>query len=234
MKSQELTKIVRKNVLDNKNFNKIFCIGYNKTGTSTLETVLKLYGYNLPNSHDQQRRLSGPSFSTDYSQLAQFCSQYDAFQDMPFSQGLTYVAADALFPDSKFILSERSAESWFNSVCNFHKKVFGLDDLSALTEKDVLEKFIYLYPGFYHSNKKRLLSTFNKNTMKVNWDKLYNKDWYIDMYTRRNEEIKRYFMNAPEKLLVIDVTEEYTTEKICNFLNIPSAYVISMPHRNKT
>ena len=44
MKSQELAKVVRKNVLDNKNFNKIFCIGYNKTGTSTLETVLKLYG----------------------------------------------------------------------------------------------------------------------------------------------------------------------------------------------
>ena len=68
----------------------------------------------------------------------------------------------------------------------------------------------------------------------MNWDKLYKKDWSSDMYTRRNEEIKRYFMNAPEKLLVIDVTEEHTTEKICNFLNIPSACVISMPHRNKT
>ena len=153
---------------------------------------------------------------------------------MPFSQGLTYVAADALLPDSKFILSERPADSWFNSVCNFHKKVFGLDDLSTLTEKDALEKFIYLYPGFYHSNMKRILSTFNKNIMNVNWDKLHAADWYIDMYTRRNEEIKRYFMNAPDKLLVVDVTAEDTTTKICNFVNIPSAYVISMPHRNKT
>ena len=65
-------------------------------------------------------------------------------------------------------------------------------------------------------------------------DKLYDADWYIDMYTRRNEEIKRYFMKAPKKLLVIDVTQEKTTEKICRFLNIPTKYIINMPHSNET
>ena len=79
-----------------------------------------------------------------------------------------------------------------------------------------------------------MLSSFENNSTKVNWDKLYDEDWYIDMYTRRNEEIKRYFMGASEKLLVIDITQETTTEKICRFLNVPTEYIIDMPHNNKT
>ena len=234
MTPQDFTKAVQPRVIANKNFNKIFCIGYNKTGTTTLETVLRLYGYNMPNQHQQEIRLSKSTFNTSYDELTSFCSNYDAFQDMPFSQGLTYVAADAIFPNSKFILSERSAESWYKSICKFHKKVFKLDDLSKLTEKDVIEKFNYLYPGYSHSNKERQLSSFENNLMKVNWEQLYAKDWYIDMYKRRNEEIKRYFMRVPEKLLVIDVTQEKTTERICHFLNIPIECVIDMPHSNKT
>ena len=234
MKPLEFTEAVKPRVIANKNFNKIFCIGYNKTGTTTLETVLRLYGYNMPNQLQQEIRLSKLAFSTNYFELTSFCSNYDAFQDMPFSQGLTFVAADAIFPNSKFILSERPAESWFKSICKFHKKRFNLGDISKLTEKDVLEKFTYLYPGYAHSNKQRLLSSFENNSTKVNWGKLYDAEWYIDMYKRRNEEIKRYFMKAPEKLLVIDVTQEKTTEKICNFLNIPIECIIDMPHSNKT
>ena len=234
MKPQDFTEVVQPRVIANKNFNKIFCIGYNKTGTTTLETVLRLYGYNMPNQLQQEIRLSKLAFSTNYFELTSFCSNYDAFQDMPFSQGLTFVAADAIFPNSKFILSERTAESWYKSICKFHKQRFNLDDISKLTEKDVLEKFTYLYPGYAHSNKQRLLSSFENNSTKVNWEKLYDAEWYIDMYKRRNEEIKRYFMKAPEKLLVIDVTQEKTTEKICKFLNIPFEFIIDMPHSNKT
>ena len=230
----EFTKTVEPIVISNKNFNKIFGIGYNKTGTKTLEIVLELYGYHLPGQHEQEIRLSRSTFQTNYEEMASFCLNFDAFQDMPFSQGLTYVAADAMFPNSKFILTERPATEWYRSLCSFHTKIFNLDDVSKLTEADVLEKFNYLYPGYDHSNKERLLSSFENNSTKVNWDKLYDADWYIDMYTRRNEEIKRYFMKAPEKLLVIDVTQEKTTEKICRFLNIPIEFVIEMPKINQT
>ena len=53
----DFTKKVRAKVIANKNYNKIFCIGYNKTGTTTLETVLKLYGFHVPNLEEQQLRL---------------------------------------------------------------------------------------------------------------------------------------------------------------------------------
>ena len=234
MTPKEFTKAVQPQVIANKNFNKVFCIGYNKTGTTTLETVLRLYGYIMPNQQQQEIRLSKSTFRTDYSELAQFCNNYDAFQDMPFSQDLTYVAADAIFPNSKFILTERPAESWYNSLYEFHKKRLNVSNLSEVTEKDIIDKLTYLYPGYAHSNTERMLSSFKDDSRTVRWDKLYDFDWYTDMYQRRNEEIKRYFMQAPNKLLVIDITKEETTKRICEFLNIPTEFAIDMPHSNKT
>ncbi len=151
---------------------------------------------------------------------------------MPFSQGLVYVAADALFPNSRFILSQRPADKWFTSMCDFHKRAYKLEDLTKLTEKDIMEKFLYLYPGYTHSSKERLLSSFKGDTKRVMWEKLYDYEYYTSMYSQRNEEIKRYFMDAPHKLLSIDITREKTTERICEFLNIPPELAIHMPSNN--
>ena len=234
MKPNEFTKIVKPRVIANKNFNKIFCIGYNKTGTSTLEHVLRLYGYKMPIQEEQEIRLSNATYYTSYEEMKGFCANYDAFQDMPFSVGQTYVAADAIFPNSKFILTERPAMAWYESMCQFHKKIFDIEDLSELTEKDILEKFCYLYPGYSHSFKERLLAYVEMGRVGINWAKLYDREWYIRTYKKRNDDIKLYFMKAPEKLLVIDVTQEQTTERICEFLNIPSEYRMNIPHINKT
>jgi len=234
MTPQDFTRIVRRKVLSRKNYNKIFCIGYNKTGTTTLELVLKLYGFNLPNQQDQEARLTERCLATDYTELESFVRGYDAFQDLPFAQGQTYVAADALFPNSRFILSVRDPDDWFRSLTSFHKKMFGLDDPSAMTEQDVLEKLTYLYEGYSHVLKTRHLTTFSSGEAVVDWSKLYDKDYYVELYEARNRQIRTYFASAPEKLLVIDVTQERTTEKICRFLNIPEKFVIDMPQANKT
>jgi len=231
---QEFSNAVSWAVIANKNFNKIFCIGDNKTGTTTLERVLRLYGYHLPNQQEQEIRLTKRVFETDYTELVRFCNHFDAFQDMPFSQGLTYVAADALFPNSKFILTERDAESWFSSIVNFHKKIYEIDDISSVTEKDIFETFNYLYPGYVHAKKKRFLTSFDGPKKDVLWEKLYDKDYYISVYENRNMAIKKYFAESPEKLLIIDVTQEKDTSRICSFLNIPSNLAINMPHENKT
>jgi hypothetical protein len=232
--SEQFTETADPRVVENKNFNKVFCIGYNKTGTTTLQTLLKIYGFRMPNQMVQEIRLTETVHNTDYNELLHFCSEYDAFQDMPFSQGLTFAVVDALFPNSKFILTERDADSWFNSMCNFHKKVYQIDDLSLLTEKDILEKFNYLYPGYLHQIVVRNLSKFEGDTRKVLWEKLYDYEYYTADYKKRNEDIKRHFLNVPEKLLVIDVTKEKDTQKICDFLQIPLELIIDMPHSNKT
>jgi hypothetical protein len=85
MNAEQFTSAVRGIVLSRKKFNKIFCIGYNKTGTTTLETVLRLYGFNLPNQQEQEARLTRQCFSTNYLELSDFVRRFDAFQDLPFS-----------------------------------------------------------------------------------------------------------------------------------------------------
>jgi hypothetical protein len=234
MNPAEFTKLCRPTVLSRKTYNRIFCIGYNKTGTTTLEKVLKLYGFTLPNQQEQELRLLGASFHCNYAEFQNFVAQYDAFQDYPFSHVETYVAADALFPDSRFILSERNADDWFRSLASFHKKIYNLSDTRNLTEADVFEKFNYLYKGYGHEKKRYLLTSYSDAGATVSWDRLYDRDYYIKEYEDRNNRIKKYFMNRPEKLLVLDITKEETTAKICDFLNIPEQFAITMPHANKT
>lgn len=234
MTPKEFTRAVKAKVFAGKNFNKIFCIGANKTGTTTLETVLSLYGYNLPQQNEQEIRISQSYFSTDYTDFFNFVRQYDAFQDTPFSQGLVFVAADALFPNSKFILSERDSESWFNSTIAARKKEYKIDDVSNITESDILDRSNYLYKGYLHSYESKILTSFDNFEQKIKWDKLFDKDYHIFLYEERNNQVKKYFSDTPEKLLVIDVTKEINTQKICNFLNIPTNFAFNMPHLNKS
>jgi sulfotransferase family protein len=228
------TESVRPRMLAGKNFNKIFCVGYNKTGTTTMEGVLKLYGFSMPNQQEQEMRLTRQTFACNYAEFKSFVARFDAFQDMPFSQGDVYIAADALFPGSKFILTERDPQAWFRSITQYHKKVFKLDSLDSLTEQDVKTKFNYLYPGYSYENKKRFLTSFEDGQPRTLWDLLYDEDYYISEYLARNNRIKKYFLDCPDKLLVLDVTEEGDTARICRFLNIPEEFATAIPHLNKT
>lgn len=89
---------------------KIFCIGFHKTGTTSLKAALKTLGY----------RVTGPNGMNDpdiasnvYSMADALVSQYDAFQDNPWP--VIYRELDEKYPDSKFILTTRRPESWIRS-----------------------------------------------------------------------------------------------------------------------
>ena len=231
---QQFTQAVRATVIANKSYNKIFCVGTNKTGTTSVERALRLYGFNLPHQHEQEMRLTKQCFRTDYTEFKRFVENYDAFQDLPFADGETYVAADALFPNSKFILTERSSEAWYKSPTSFYKKIFKLDTLDGLSEEDVRVKFPYLYKEYLYELFKHRVTSYEGNKANVNWDKLFDKKFLTEVYEARNHRIKKYFHNSEDKLLIIDITKEKTTEKICAFLNIPPEFAIDMPHANKT
>ncbi len=89
---------------------KIFCIGFHKTGTTSLGRALEVLGY----------RVKGPFGINDpdltHTALDTACKlipQYDAFQDNPWP--ILYKELDQLFPNSKFILTERAPDAWITS-----------------------------------------------------------------------------------------------------------------------
>ena len=89
---------------------KVFCIGFHKTGTTSLANALEQLGYRVtgPNGvHD-------PEIATNVLPMAtELVEQYDAFQDNPWP--IIYKEMDARFPGSKFILLLRDSQSWIRS-----------------------------------------------------------------------------------------------------------------------
>ena len=171
-------------------------------------------------------------FEGNYDPFKRFVEKYDAFQDFTFSIRHSYIVCDALFPNSKFILTIRDPETWFESGCNYNAKSFyGVDDIGKLTEEDIKTKF-KLYDGYVYENIKIRLPTVENGNIVVRWDLLFN--YYIRQYKQRIDDIIMYFVNRDNYFLIIDVTEENTTIKITKFLEIPDQYSIDMPHRNKS
>ncbi len=94
----------------------------------------------------------------------------------------------------------------------------------------------YLYDGFrkFKFESDWLIDIDEDLKIKKRWDILFNKDHFIELYKQRNKEIVRHFSERPDDLLVIDIAKEKITEKIVNFLELPSKLITKMPHLNKT
>lgn len=101
---------------------KIFCIGFQKTGTTSLGRALEIMGY----------RVCGPVGVTNpqiqdkaLDWAVEKIPHYDAFQDNPWP--LLYKELDKMYPGSKFILTTRKPRSWLRSM----KKYFGNYEAAA-------------------------------------------------------------------------------------------------------
>lgn len=130
--------------------NKIFCIGFHKTGTTSLAVALKMLGY----------RVTGPSGVKDpnieknvYKMADRLVKKYDVFQDNPWP--IIYKEMDEKYPNSKFILTLRSSESWINSAL----KHFGRDDTP-------MRKWIY-GTGHPEGNEDAYIERFEKHNGEV-------------------------------------------------------------------
>ena len=89
---------------------KIFGIGFHKTGTTSLGEALKVLGYNVtgPNWINQ-----GNIGRTHLARCRALSHDFDAFQDNPWP--LVYREMDAMWPDAKFILTMRDSQKWIES-----------------------------------------------------------------------------------------------------------------------
>jgi hypothetical protein len=89
---------------------KVFCIGFHKTGTTSLEVALKKLGYRVRGSvGTKDPDIANKVFDMAYAMVP----DYDAFEDNPWP--VLYRELDERFPGSKFILTRRPAEAWIRS-----------------------------------------------------------------------------------------------------------------------
>lgn len=202
---------------------KIFCIGQNKTGTTTIEAVLKGFGYRLGNQVKGELLLEA-WYARDFKQIIKFCKTAEAFQDVPFSLPYTYQHIDVAFPNAKFILTERdSADQWYQSLTKFHSKLWA-DGKRIPTAAD-LKKAKYRGLGYAYRFNKYLYNTPETD--------IYNETILQAHYLNYNQTVKNYFKSRPEKLLIINVSNPLDYGNLCAFLNKPKL-ADNFPWENKT
>jgi len=226
-----------------RSFNKVFGIGGHKTGTTTLADVFTLCGLKVGNQVEGELT-SYSARRGDYSKLIAYVQNADAFQDSPFAESEVFIALDALFPNSRFILTVRDPEDWFRSQMRFTAKRFGLADGSQIT-KEHIQQDQYIFRGYcaeahayaflMRTPDYKFHSLFDIGEDAIEWEKLFDKDEYIRAYLTRNELIRRFFRGRPHQLLEIDMTTAETIENFAEFLGLPeSLSKLPMPHANKT
>ncbi len=93
---------------------KVFCIGFHKTGTKSLAAALRQLGYQVTGPNGTQ----DPDIAKNVYELAfNLLDQFDAFQDNPWPVLFDYL--DKTCPNSKFILSLRETGSWIESQVKY-------------------------------------------------------------------------------------------------------------------
>jgi hypothetical protein len=220
-------------------FNKVFGIGAHKTGTTSLQQIFHLCGLAVGDQAAGELTAFNARRGR-YQPLIEYCKSADAFQDSPFAQGRTYVALDAIFPDSRFVLTVRESAEWFRSYESFTAKRHGVPS-GALT-REMVERDSYLFPGYMlESHVHNYLlepPSYRRDDgdgATVRWDKLFDRDHYIAAYERRNQEIRDHFKARPEHLLEIDLTRESSIRKVTDFLGLPPEFgAVRVPHMNAT
>lgn len=200
----------------------VFCIGPNKSGTTSLGAFLANAGFRVAPQYKGEMLLHDWA-QGDFRRLIKFCRRYEAFQDVPFSYPNTYRALFEAFPDAKFILTKRnSADDWYQSAIRFHAKIVGK---GRIPTADDLKAFPYRYVGWLW-DAQRLRYRIDEQT-------LYDPEIYKVAYQTHLKEAVAYFSDKPGHLLEVNLSDPRASEKILEFLGL-TGLSIQLPHLNQT
>ena len=191
---------------------KYVCIGQPKTGTKTIAEIFRLLMFNVNNNP-----ICSCSDANDFILLdnnieyyindnilkcRENIEMYEAFHDYPYSFNYAYINTN--FPDSKFILTIRNCDEWFNSLFNYQF-------LPGATNKSLLKK-LYGYETILLENKRDVISK----------------------YMEYNRNIINYFYNKPNKLLIINLAKQHeNTIKRNLSIFLKKTIDFKIPHENK-
>jgi len=202
---------------------KIFCIGRNKTGTTSIQKALYDLGFRVGNQREAEL-LSNFYFEGNYEPIIDYCKKYQAFQDVPFSWPETYKYLDKAFPNSKFILTVRdSSEQWYQSYVKFQSKIFKNGNVPTWED---LRNTEYVYKGWAFNNRKKLYNLSEE-------DDPYAKSILIQHYEKHNNDVIDYFKDRKDDLLILNLADKDSYKLLCTFLRIKS-YKNNFPWLNKT
>jgi hypothetical protein len=214
--------MTRRSAPKGRNDTKIFCIGCNKTGTTSVKAAFHELDYKV-GDEAAAKYLTNDWAVRNFQPIIDYCHTAEAFQDSPFSFPYTYQALDTAFPSSKFILTIRdSADQWYDSITRFHAKLWGGGEIPS---KEQLQQAVNVYKGRPWEVNRLLFSSPPEQP--------YKKENLIDFYEGHNRCVQEYFRHRPDDLLVLNVANTGAYSDFCQFLGHPQTEK-PFPWSNKT
>lgn len=198
---------------------KVFGIGFSKTGTTTLEEALKVLGYRMywgHFKHNTPHYLHALYVNGDYDEILKVSQYFDAFADAPWGGSQLYKELATTYPNAYYVLTYRDPETWYDS---FERMITKFDKNLETAMETFHQKGRYGAVYFFKH-------VFNIDQLAGNRQKI------IDHYKRHNEEVACFFENSNYKFKQINFTEGEEWQSLCDFLGeeIPDQ---PFPHKNK-
>lgn len=187
---------------------KVFCIGFYKTGTTTLFEALRILGYDTVNGDkpgsypgaDDGATLVRQIEAGDY-RLPTF-EMFDAFTDNPYFA--IWREIYAMFPDAKYILTVRDEAPWIASCVSFFRN------------RRIRPMRVWLFGR--HADPSH--------------DEASRQAW-LEAYRAHNAAIREFFQGRAHQFLELEPTREPGWARLCAFLGAPIPDR-PWPHANPT
>ena len=182
---------------------KIFCVGVNKTGTSSLHDAFLILGIKSVHFKGAEERNIKDIIQSNYlagDNILRGLEHYEAFSDWDLGPSTVDIVKefDKQYPNSKFILNIRDLDGWLNS-----------------REKHVIR----------NQERKR-----KKPDADIQWLTIDREGW-TKQFDNHYQQVTKHFEGRENELLVFDVTQGDGWEKLCPFLEVPIP-TTSFPKQN--
>lgn len=200
--------------------NKVFCLGFSKTGTTSMEQALDILDYDVCRGHWNSPHtyyLLALYVNRDFKEILRLTRYWDAFADGPWGGTDLYHQLLETYPNAKYILTERDPEAWYASF----EKLMTMFDVDPETALESYHASGMYGSGYYFE------SIFGVKALAGNKKKI------IDTYVSYNNAVKEQFRRLGKELLVLDLAKENDAwGKICAHLGqpVPAA---PFPHENR-
>jgi hypothetical protein len=170
---------------------KIFGIGLNRTGTTSLAAALTELGYHTIHAPKGMLTYTHDKLGIKYNEV----ERYDAVVGTPMP--LFYRQLDHEFPGSKFILTTRDVGRWAESTMYHHT-----------VGRAIARRVMYgpKMAAYMHE-------IYGRSTFEF--------DPFVEAYNRHNSEVIQHFTEGEPRLLVMDICGRASWDPLCAFLQQP-------------
>lgn len=199
---------------------KVIGTGLPRTGTASLKGALQLLGYQQ--TYHMDNLLNNPAMVKYWVELfdtgkTDFDVLFDGFTaSTDFPGFFAYKALLKKYPESKFILTTRDLDSWYDSI---HKTVF--QAVTSFFAKETPTDSMRRVEGVFQLLDRYLFGQFFNGTFT-------DKEKTLSIVKAYLQEVKQ---NIPDgQMLVYEISEGW--EPLCDFLDLPVPD-LEFPYKNK-